>query len=435
MEKIRLMGLDSFKGFGIFMMVMIHGLIQLVAQRKYEIFIPLVQNAPTYAIILLAPIAMLSLMGSAFLYANCTSITIQMLHTAKQKPELLGKSVRMRILSNVLVLLVSEIFWYYLETPYTGYDLYVNEKVPFRFGAESVDSIVLSAMIVSIILYLILIFPKNRNPKKIFISFFICTIIWYVISEPFTIWGQKTLPILQENKLYVIQYFLAKFVVSRFKLSQTLGVGFLGICLGCLLTMKISKSTLLWFLLVINSITIPTFVIFILIDSSFLSNYVSEELPFPLLILMIGLESILIFYFVIQCDYRDPNSRIRNRKRMTWLRRFSLISLTAYIFDTDIDGVVYQLNKIIFGPSIVYSGTVPLLAWSAIQIIFFELTLFAFWEILLLLWEKIDFALSLEWLLLIILNRTKIKEIRTRNREILYVSLEEPVQSIPTLPD
>jgi hypothetical protein len=78
---------------------------------------------------------------------------------------------------------------------------------------------------------------------------------------------------------------------------------------------------------------------------------------------------------------------------------------------------------------------VPLLAWSAIQIIFFELTLFAFWEILLLLWEKIDFALSLEWLLLIILNRTKIKEIRTRNREILYVSLEEPVQSIPTLPD
>lgn len=430
MEKLRVMGIDSAKGFGVFAMVMIHGIIQLVAQREYEIFVPLVQSAPLYAIILLAPIALLALMGSYFILANSTSITVQMLKTAEQYPTNLGKSVRQRLLSNLIVLLISEIAWYFLETPYTGFNLYVNQNVPFRFGAESVDSIVISAMIISLILYFILLFPKNRNPKKIFIIFFICAIIWYVISEPFTNWGQKTLPLLQQNKLYVLQFILAKFVVSRFKLSQTLGCGFLGVCFGCLLTIKVSKSTIRWFIVIINAITGFTFLIIVLIDSSFLTNYVMEEVPFPLIIAISGLETIIFGYFIIQCDFQSGERQIRNRKRMTWLRRFSLISLTAYIFDTDLDGFVYQLIKLLFGPSIIYSDSTPLLAWSAVQIIFFELTLFAFWLVFLQLWEKFDFLLSLEWFLMILLHRIKIKDLRKRNREILYVSIEKPIQPI-----
>lgn len=420
MSKPRYVGIDTAKGFGIFMMIFIHAIIQEIGHYEGQIFISIVQNVSPFFLIFIVPIALLSIMGTFFLFANSVSITTQMLRLDQNNPDKLVKSLFNRVLSSILFITLVQLTWPILNTKYFKQGYFSIPTIYISYGADTVNAIAFSAIIIAFLLFLLLKIIKIRNKKWILIIFLSFTVIWFIFSTPMTIWGQSTMIILQEKELLFLRYCLSMFAQARFKLFQTLGFGFLGVSFGCLFELNVSKQVLRWFSVFINAITLPVFIIWVIIDPTFLLDFTSEAVPLPLQILCLGLETIWFLYFVIQCDYGTPENQFRHGKRMTWLRRYSLISLTAYAFNTYFNDEIMKIFSMIFGSSIDRSSGTAVLAWNWYVIILFLITVILSWEILIRVWEKLNFICSLEWFLSKILSKSSYS--RAQIRELLYVT-------------
>ncbi|RLI63215.1 MAG: hypothetical protein DRO88_10455 [Promethearchaeia archaeon] len=75
----RLVGIDTAKGFGIFIMILVHLFTQAIAQGDPSLFIPVVSQLSPLLWIILTPLMIMGVWGSVFTVMTCLIITRKML--------------------------------------------------------------------------------------------------------------------------------------------------------------------------------------------------------------------------------------------------------------------------------------------------------------------------------------------------------------------
>ena len=76
-----------------------------------------------------------------------------------------------------------------------------------------------------------------------------------------------------------------------------------------------------------------------------------------------------------------------------------MVSLTIFTVGRfPADGIFWVLEKIL-GPAVDFSSLDPVLAWNMIEIYLFMGIVLLTWFLILFIWEKLHFILSVEWIL------------------------------------
>ena len=425
----RYVGLDVSRGFGIIAMILIHGIIQQVAEYDGSIFIPHFQNLSKITLILLAPIALLGLFGPAFVFITSITISIQMIALSKKKPDSLGVYVYGRVIIGLILIILNNIANTLFGAHFFRNGKFFLPEFQIRYDSNIIDSIAWSGIIISFFLFLFLRFRKNINFIEISIIFLTLVVLWFVCT-PFLIpVGVNVFVWADEHSMYILKYIVSKFVIGRFKLFPVTGFGFLGIIYGYFLYSKSSFKKILIFSLILAAVSITIFLIFVLFDSSFINDFASEDVPLQLQILCMGLIPLIIIAFMKGPDFSSLETRYRRASKTTWMRRYSIISLTAFSIGTIFADWIFHFFTAFWGNSVDRTGTVPKLEWNFFQVIAFIITLFLFWELCVRLWEKIDYKGSLEWFMSVILSKFFHRETSRMNIEKILYHPNKPPQT------
>ncbi|MHA1619368.1 MAG: hypothetical protein ACTSVZ_08805 [Promethearchaeota archaeon] len=424
----RFVGIDNAKGFGILAMVLLHGIMQQVAQFDGAVFVPTLESLPLIVQLLFLPLALLGLMGVFFIFSTCVSVTIQMMELAKFHPEKLRKYVWKRILNGILLVILFQTTSYIIRLPIFHGEGFSFPPISINWATHAIDAIAWSGAIVPIILYFFLRKTPQQSPKMLRRVFLIFTIIWFTITPIMLPLGNSLSTWLDSNRLYVFKYIVGKFIEGRFKLFPVMGFGLLGVIYGLYLSENVTYRKILHFQLYLTAACVFIFILWAIIDASFLVNFASEDVPLALQILNVGLMPFIPLVFLPKVDFGNDQRRQKHVRRTTWLRRYGIVSLTAFAIGTPFANGIFAAFQAFWGTSVDRSGEVPVLAWNVWQIMLFIVVLYLCWEILLRLWEKIDYKLSLEWFLVKILSLlTGRRSSRMNVSKILYPITHEEV--------
>ncbi|MHA1602592.1 MAG: hypothetical protein ACTSVL_06085 [Promethearchaeota archaeon] len=166
----RYISLDNAKGFAILMMLLLHAIMQQIAEGNGALFIPTMNSLQWYYIILLVPLAVLGLMGTFFTFATCLTATIQMLSLREKNPEELPKFLLNRIIFGFLLIVLSKIARILFGTPFFEEGKFYLPDISLSYEANTLDSIAWAGAIVPLVLYIFLK-PRKNKEKKEFSSF------------------------------------------------------------------------------------------------------------------------------------------------------------------------------------------------------------------------------------------------------------------------
>ena len=108
----------------------------------------------------------------------------------------------------------------------------------------------------------------------------------------------------------------------------------------------------------------------------------------------------VFFYFLASLllfDFISPEKQIKRTRYFKWLRRFGMISLTVYIFDSLISAIFREILNLI-----------PFLdGWneSMLGVIIVGIFLAIVWGFFAYLWEKANYKFTVEWSILKIIEK------------------------------
>ena len=240
-------------------------------------------------------------------------------------------------------------------------------------------------------------FHITRKPA-VFTGIFIFLTFGNLIASHFFIpWGRTITAELNARGSYVLEWMLSKFVWGRFKVSQTFSFGCLGAFMGYLVSNNISIKKFRNFILYFFSFCLVIVGIASIVDWTFFLEYANIDTPVIVQILNLGLEALVFSWFIMRLDMGSPERRAKAGKRTSWLRRFGIVSLTLYTISKWFANQVYLVLLPIMGSPIDYTGASPRLAWNAAQLYLFMGIMFGVWMVILIIWEKLHFILSIEW--------------------------------------
>lgn len=128
----------------------------------------------------------------------------------------------------------------------------------------------------------------------------------------------------------------------------------------------------------------------------------------------IDIYSPTIIYFSLACitlifkalvrhvEFGEEEKRLRFAQKTRWIRRFGIMTLTLYIFDAVPGMFVSEWFHYLFGGKALWTPLIEsqdAFMTNPLAIIVFVALMFAFWYMMISLWEKSNFAGSFEWLM------------------------------------
>ncbi|MBA7577200.1 hypothetical protein ES708_19046 [subsurface metagenome] len=395
----RLVGLDTAKGFGIFLMILVHLFSHQVARANSELFVPVLSQMSPMMLIFLSPLIFFGTMGSAFTIFTCLSTTLKMYEIGPQNRRGLRKLIRSRVIIGALIMFADRILRNLLNHRYTDGRYYTLGTVSFNFSSSTIDSIAIVGVIVPLVVRFYMRFPKLQSNRAFIVIFSSIAFIGLVIGDTLTPLGRNLAEIFQEKGLFFPELFLSKLVWGRFKTVHTFSFGCAGAVMGYLLYINVSEKTFMkfgWFLLLVSIIIIG---IAAIIDWSFLLRFANDDVPFQVQMFNIGAQVLIISQFLKYLDFGSVKRRVKAAKRTIWLRRYGIVSLSLFIVSKFPAEVIYQILKYWWGEAIDNSLLEPKMVWSVFQLALFLLLVIVMWELILRLWEKLHFTFSVEWMI------------------------------------
>lgn len=198
-------------------------------------------------------------------------------------------------------------------------------------NATTLDSIGWTGLIAPIVTYLLLPVIKKGNRWMIILCY---TLLFYALFaiSPWVIqafdWLSKE---SYAHNMGLLGDIFGKVCYGRFKIAQTSAFAVAGSMFGCLIHHQASIGFMAWVSSAYFVIGVAVFVIWLLIDSSFLMDIVSENVPLPAHMLSFG--CITAFTF-IHCYFVDGDrpveKKYKSRKRCTFQFRLGMVSLTVF---------------------------------------------------------------------------------------------------------
>ncbi len=406
----RFVSKDTGMGFGIVLMIFVHIFTHQIAQADASLFIPIVSQLSIFMLITLIPLIIMGTWGSSFTMLSCMVLTTKVHAMNPKDNKHFLKFIIGRIIGGILFVGLSRLYHDLFGIESADYNLRDVGPIKINFNATTLDSIAIVSVIIPIIVFILMKFRITRKPA-VFTGIFIFLAFANLIASYFFIpWGRTLTAELNAQGSYVLEFILSKFVWGRFKVSQIFSFGCLGAFIGYLVSNDISTKKFRNFILYFTSFCLLIVGIASIVDWTFFLEYANIDTPTIVQVLNLGMEALVFSWFVMKLDMGSPERRAKAGKRTIWLRRFGIVSLTLYtICRWFADQVFWVLEKIMGAP-IDFSGASPRLAWNTAQIYLFMGIMLGVWMVLLLIWEKLHFILSIEWWINIITVLLRLKK-------------------------
>jgi hypothetical protein len=400
--KTRFIGVDVFKGWGVWYMFIIHAFIQQIAGYDGSLFINTLQQMETWwPYIFALPIGIISLWGFMFGLAFACTVAIQTMKLVDTNPKSIPKYIFHKLIMGVLLILLNKIGYSLFRIPVFQDNSTIFPALRLSYNANILDAIAWMGVLIPILIWLLYGGFKIKQTNHLIPTLLIILTIWFAFTPSMLSTGENLKLWLENNGLKILSLPITKFTVGRFRLVPGLGYGFLGSIYAVLLYKKANFKDIRNFTLIFFAYCVVGALIWMFfVDPNWMANFTSEEVPIPLTIVSMGTMQFLLLLFIRTQDYPlSEIKRVRAARRTTFWRRFSLFSLTAFSIGTPIADRIFSIFVYFWGPSVVYSGSVGVFAWNLWQILAFILFIWGFWEIILRLWENFDYKFSLDWFL------------------------------------
>ena len=406
----RFVSKDTGLGFGIMVMIFIHVFTHQIAQADPSLFIPVVSQMSIFMLITLTPLIIMATWGSCFTMLSCMALTTNVYAIDPKDNKLFLKFIMGRIIGGILIVSLSRLYLFLFGIETEEYNLRDMGFIKINFNATTLDSIAIVSVIIPIIVFILMKFQITRKPA-VFTGIFIFLAFGNLIASHFFIpWGRNLTAKFNAQGSYVLEFIFSKLVWGRFKVSQTFSFGCLGAFMGYLVVNNISTKKFRKLILYFFSFCLFIVGIASIVDWTFFLDYASIDTPTIVQILNLGMEALVFSWFIMRLDMGSPERRAKAGKRTIWLRRFGIVSLTLFTICRWFADQVYWVLIQIMGPSLDFSGASPRLVWNTAQLYLFVGIMFGVWTVILLIWEKLHFILSIEWWINIITVLLRLKK-------------------------
>ena len=449
--KNRFYGLDNAKGVAILGMVLSHSFMGTIANWNPDILFSFVKKVPiVLLIILLAPITLLSQMGSMFSFISSICVTLSFLNVSKKGWPIVWRYILMKIVFAFLLRGI-EIFW---NTWTVDFDPFESHKFQFPivsipFYGHTLDCIGFIGWTIPLVLYLIRLIPFLQDPRwQVTVLFALCILV-SCFSRPLSTFFGIVEDWCKDHQLYLCQYLASKASSGPFQTFQIWAFGLLGACIGVLLHNGLKMKELLHFSYLVLVVCGIAGILFILQIDDFLTELFESFKPEGVMLIMMIVQLYFVIWFLHIFD--NPNRPVMKRKiamkHTCFLRRVNTLSLTAYVLEPFLSKKMYALFQIPFGPAISTEGKEFLWEWPAVALYALCTTLVAVG--IARLWEFAEFRGSIEsqlgWMMQKIFNKRydkldyktniygEFEEVPTEAPETVVVETVENVENVESV--
>ncbi len=272
--------------------------------------------------------------------------------------------------------------------------LSLSQMLQALIHQDALAIIGLNLIVVSLVLNLLF---RNEGYTRSTRNYVILGIVGTVILALTPFVRSILFPIVQaaiDNEKYLFAMMINSLCGDWFPLFPYLGYAFYGLILGLALAKKESynKSSLVLFSVGLVWLLIGSLGLKIRFGSIYTGLY--EELSHRGMVFrsflqysQIGLSLLLIVFLLRVLDYRPDEIREKYIKKLSWLNRSGLVSLTIFLYEA--------LVKALFGRLLYFIW--PLWAKEMWSIAIFGFISVMFWIVIAKLWQSINFKGSLEW--------------------------------------
>ncbi|MHA1672637.1 MAG: hypothetical protein ACTSYI_03335, partial [Promethearchaeota archaeon] len=281
----RLAGIDTAKGFGIFIMILVHLFTQQIARGDSTLFVPVISGLNPLMFIILAPLIIMGVWGSIFSLMSCILISKQMFQIHHQyqndpsRKKRLGKYFLGRIWISFLLMLAYRGFrtLFGIVNPESRHRIVYGLNLVF--SSDTIDSIVFVGTLLPLVLLIVFKFPLLQTPRGFTIFFLLLGALTLGLSTFFIPFGRDLCVLLESRELYFLELLVSKFVWGRFKITHTFSFGCLGAIFGYWLHRGISRKRLMKYLFSFVAFCFLYFGIFLIIDWTILLQYANVDIP------------------------------------------------------------------------------------------------------------------------------------------------------------
>lgn len=434
----RFAGVDTTKGFGIFIMILVHLFSQQIGQGDSSAVEPLLSQLNPFLIVIFLPVLVMGVWGSIFTLLTSLVITNQMFYHASVTPTILRKYSFTRILGGLLILIFYRLSRALLSIRNSESRYRVVYSIELVFSSDTLDSIVFMCILIPLLLSLLFHFPRLLTPKMFTGLFLGLGVLAMVLSIWFIPWGRELCSLFNQKQWYILEALLSKFVFGRFKFAHTFSFGCLGMILGYWMQRGINPKKLLKICGFFSLGTTLLFGISLLFDWTLVLQYANEDTPIIIQFFNMGGQLFLLTFFLRWLDFSTNGIKLRAGRLTNWLRRYATVSLTIFSIGRLVGDGLFWLFVRWRGDPIEYSSIGPFLAWNVWEMLLFLVTIILVWDLLLRLWEKLHFIGGIEWIIGLVFTVLHLKSspaLHASSKIYFYENLDPVplVQSVPSL--
>ncbi|MBN2156710.1 MAG: hypothetical protein JW776_11775 [Candidatus Lokiarchaeota archaeon] len=403
--KSRYIGIDVYKGWGVWFMFLIHAFVQQITHFDAGLFIPTIERTVGWRKIVLLifglPIGVMAIWGFMFGFAFACTVAMQTMHLIDTDPKKFPKYLLNKFLTGALILLLNKIGHALFRIRFFTDGETIFPRLSVSYSADILDAVAWMGVIIPLLIWIVYKLIRVKKPMQLLIVFGVLLTMLFALTPTLIKLGESAIVWLEARNLYIPKLLITKFIRGRFRLLPGLGYGLMGCMYATMLHHKWEIKKIFRFTLSFFIYCMMGFVIWwLLIDPNWFSSFAEETVPIPLTIVSMSTMQFLFVLFIRTQDYpRNELKRVRAARRTTFWRRYSLFSLTAFSINTGVEDRIYTVFARFWGESVDYSSSPGIITWNVWQCIIFVLFIWAFWEVVLRIWEHYDYKLSLDWFL------------------------------------
>ena len=394
----RILYLDTLRGFLILYVVFIHAVLLIIFQANYDY----IDILPFWIIALLFPLLIIAMWGTMFSMMSATTNTYLIYRQLENGKDL--KNIIFTRTSSYLLIIIVHIINMIFFIHFIPLDGKIYRSLlcgTLETGQLTIPNILmflnsgtlLFIGLSGILINLILLFLwKNNNHKNIrrTILVFISLSIIFVLIRPYIypIANSIILNLVEQN--HPISAILLSWIFrGQFGLIPMAIISFFGVIFGLLQAVKVQKQCIIKTgLFSIIGLIIASVCFIILFGSPDLTL---PYWPISMVTINLTLMILVITILIIRYEYASPKMHAILAKRSLFFRRFSMITLTIFVFESIITVIWAKIFSFIF------SNPFP---YNVIADFLFLCCVLTTWYIIVRIWEKNNFKYSIEWFMI-----------------------------------
>ena len=415
----RILYLDVLRGFLIFYVIFIHAVLLIIFQANYDY----IDILPLWLIGLLFPLLLIAMWGPMFSMMSATTNTYLVYHQIERGKNL-NKIIFTRTINYLLIIFIHLInmvlFIHFIPLDGSIYRSLLCGTI--ETGQLTIPNILmflnsgtllligLSGVLINLILLFLWKNNNHRNVKRT-ILFFVGLSIIFLVIRPFIypIANSIILSFAEQNQI-VIAILLSWLFRGQFGLIPMAAIPFFGVIFGLLQAVKVNKQ-----LIVKTGLFSIIGLVFASIIFIFLFGIPDLTLPYwPVAMVTINLSLMILvtILLIIKYEFTPLKKRAVLAKKSIFFRRFSMITLTIFVFESIIAVIWARIFSIIF---------INPFPYNIVADVLFLFCVLSTWYGITRIWEKYDFKYSIEWFLIFINARiTGKKSQKLDVQQVLY---------------